>query len=119
MAHDFILARIPRLIDSRFIYSSIGFNFLLSIKGISWIYPQAEYLEINAPHSPCLLHKLCAIATIRNILHGKPMKTFNILAKSGVPRPVTGSQPWVALKGSEPHTELFPLVMSLNIQGCL
>jgi hypothetical protein len=43
--------------------------------------------------------------------HGRAMKTSKSLLKSGVPSPVTGSQPLTASKPFVPHPGLLPVVI--------
>jgi hypothetical protein len=45
--------------------------------------------------------------------HGRSRNLARRIGNRGVPRPVTGSQPLVALKPSVPQPGLVPLVMSL------
>lgn len=55
----------------------------------------------------------------RNATHGRAKKTSLSFWKFGVPSPVTGSQPGVALNPLVPQPGLLPMVISLNASGLL
>lgn len=72
--------------------------------------------NINIIHTSCyyINYTSTSMTLITNSTQGKLNHFSNNFPNLGVPKPVTGSHPDVALKPDEPQPELFPATISLN-----
>ena len=72
--------------------------------------------KINLSQAKHVTQYMCSNTFYTDILthQGSASQAASNLGKLGVPRPVTGSQPIVALYPLVPHPGLSPIVMSLK-----